>query len=605
MAKQYVIEEAGALPVLDGAALINLTSGNLVGALPALDGSLLTNIDADTVLGTTITGAGTIATGGFTLTITATGTAMLLSGTQTVSGTTTFAGPVIINENVRALEIRSDHVGGPLGALDYGEIGWHHYDGTNPAGPEFSIFFATNGVAPPFGVGDRTLNIYSYEVGDNVLSIGDNGKVRLVPTTGQLFVPYGTASLPSIAFFEGLDIDGNTGIYAPAENEIGIATDGVGRFIVNSTGNILPVADASYDFGSGALRFKDGQFSGTVTAGFFSGNGSLLTNLSAVTGSGTTSFIPRFTSSMVVGDSSIKDDTNLVEINPGQVTGKGLLKVYRSSNNGSSPIAISAGMSTLSGSTPAFVYLFYARAPETAVPITNHIGYYVEGIPFDAGAVITNNYGIYIATSTAGTTKYSLYSAGASAILLNTGTIQTSAGYVSTMATGTSPLTVTSTTLCTNLNADFVRGATITGTGTIALGGFTLTVPATGTAALLGTANSFTLRNTFAIASADTPNTQAQFTGNQDNLVLTVISGFQRWSSDASRDVTGVVAGTSGQYMTIVNVGAQNIVLKDQVTSTAANQFLCTAGDVTLTPNQGAYIIYDTTVSKWRVFKLV
>jgi hypothetical protein len=42
----------------------------------------------------------------------------------------------------------------------------------------------------------------------------------------------------------------------------------------------------------------------------------------------------------------------------------------------------------------------------------------------------------------------------------------------------------------------------ITGGGTIGLGGFTLTVPATGTAALLGTANTFSLANAFSVAGA-------------------------------------------------------------------------------------------------------
>jgi len=46
--------------------------------------------------------------------------------------------------------------------------------------------------------------------------------------------------------------------------------------------------------------------------------------------------------------------------------------------------------------------------------------------------------------------------------------------------------------------------AVITGGGTIALGGFTLTVPATGTAALLATANTFTAANSFVPASTGT-----------------------------------------------------------------------------------------------------
>lgn len=47
-------------------------------------------------------------------------------------------------------------------------------------------------------------------------------------------------------------------------------------------------------------------------------------------------------------------------------------------------------------------------------------------------------------------------------------------------------------------------GATITGGGTIALGGYTLTVPATGTAALLGTANTFSQNLTISKAGSGT-----------------------------------------------------------------------------------------------------
>lgn len=47
-------------------------------------------------------------------------------------------------------------------------------------------------------------------------------------------------------------------------------------------------------------------------------------------------------------------------------------------------------------------------------------------------------------------------------------------------------------------------GAVITGGGTLALGGYTLTVPATGTAALLGTANTFTQNITISKAGSGT-----------------------------------------------------------------------------------------------------
>lgn len=99
----------------------------------------------------------------------------------------------------------------------------------------------------------------------------------------------------------------------------------------------------------------------------------------------------------------------------------------------------------------------------------------------------------------------------------------------------------------------------------------------------------------------------AQITASQDNYNPGGSSYFQRWNTDASRNVTGLTftaAQVDGQAHVIVNVGAQDIVLKHQTTSTAANQFLNSTGaDITLTANQAADVVYDGTTSRWRVFK--
>lgn len=103
-------------------------------------------------------------------------------------------------------------------------------------------------------------------------------------------------------------------------------------------------------------------------------------------------------------------------------------------------------------------------------------------------------------------------------------------------------------------------------------------------------------------------NTQAQFTANQDNLTPAGPSRMQRWSSDASRDVTGMLipgGNNNGQDHVIINVGAQNIVLKNDVTSTATNRFLNSTGaDITLAPNEMAFTIYDSTTQRWRTNKI-
>lgn len=80
---------------------------------------------------------------------------------------------------------------------------------------------------------------------------------------------------------------------------------------------------------------------------------------------------------------------------------------------------------------------------------------------------------------------------------------------------------------------------------------------------------------------------------------------FYRLSTDASRDITGLVAGVSGEDRTAVNVGAQPIVLKHQNAGSAApNRFLCGgAADITLAADEIAMMWYDATTARWRVVK--
>ena len=103
-------------------------------------------------------------------------------------------------------------------------------------------------------------------------------------------------------------------------------------------------------------------------------------------------------------------------------------------------------------------------------------------------------------------------------------------------------------------------------------------------------------------------NSATQITANQNDYNPGGVSYFQRWSSDASRNVTGLTftpAKQDGQTHLIVNVGAQNIVLAhESASSAAANRFKnSTAADITLAANQAADVIYDGTQSRWLVFK--
>jgi len=99
-------------------------------------------------------------------------------------------------------------------------------------------------------------------------------------------------------------------------------------------------------------------------------------------------------------------------------------------------------------------------------------------------------------------------------------------------------------------------------------------------------------------------NTPAQVTSNQDNYDPGQPSYFQRWSTDASRNVTGLTfsisSKVSGQIHRIWNVGSFNIVLVNEATSTAANQFKTSTGaDITLAPKECADVQYDAAQSRW------
>lgn len=102
------------------------------------------------------------------------------------------------------------------------------------------------------------------------------------------------------------------------------------------------------------------------------------------------------------------------------------------------------------------------------------------------------------------------------------------------------------------------------------------------------------------------PLTPAQITANQNNYAPGT-AWFYRLSTDASRDITGLsTSQVSGQVAEVWNVGAQNIVLKNQdANSTDVNRFICTGGaDITLAADEVALLRYDGTTQRWRVRKV-
>jgi hypothetical protein len=96
----------------------------------------------------------------------------------------------------------------------------------------------------------------------------------------------------------------------------------------------------------------------------------------------------------------------------------------------------------------------------------------------------------------------------------------------------------------------------------------------------------------------------AQITVNTDDYAPTGLATatILRVSTDASRDLTGITAGASGRRLLLVNVGAFDLVLVHDATSTAANRFLCPgSANFTLNANDSVSLWYDITSTRWRV----
>lgn len=100
----------------------------------------------------------------------------------------------------------------------------------------------------------------------------------------------------------------------------------------------------------------------------------------------------------------------------------------------------------------------------------------------------------------------------------------------------------------------------------------------------------------------------SQITSNQNNYEVGIAYRSNvTISSDAARDITGIVAPSTSIYATkngsllfIQNTGSYPITLKDEsASSTAANRFALSA-DMTLGPDQCCLLQYNPTSSRWR-----
>ncbi len=111
--------------------------------------------------------------------------------------------------------------------------------------------------------------------------------------------------------------------------------------------------------------------------------------------------------------------------------------------------------------------------------------------------------------------------------------------------------------------------------------------------------------NEFLVERQETETTIAQWTANQNNLDLGNGGGIAfRFSTDASRDITGLLAGIDGQIVRFINVGSNDGVFKNQdANSDAANRFLNDTGaDITVSANEQILFWRDNTTTRWRGF---
>lgn len=96
----------------------------------------------------------------------------------------------------------------------------------------------------------------------------------------------------------------------------------------------------------------------------------------------------------------------------------------------------------------------------------------------------------------------------------------------------------------------------------------------------------------------------SQITANQNDYnpgsVICSTAETLRLTSDASRDITGFAGGATGCQLTVMNVGSNPIVLKDQAGGSSVGNRLAIGGDATIAAQSSYALRYDGTSTRWR-----
>jgi hypothetical protein len=98
--------------------------------------------------------------------------------------------------------------------------------------------------------------------------------------------------------------------------------------------------------------------------------------------------------------------------------------------------------------------------------------------------------------------------------------------------------------------------------------------------------------------------TPTQLTANTDNWNPTNLATSRviRFSTDVSRNITGLVAQPAGTVIELFNVGSADGVFLHETTSTAANRFNTPGGAALTVPASGSAVAwYDGTSQRWRI----
>lgn len=95
----------------------------------------------------------------------------------------------------------------------------------------------------------------------------------------------------------------------------------------------------------------------------------------------------------------------------------------------------------------------------------------------------------------------------------------------------------------------------------------------------------------------------AQITADQNDYALSATKLFIRLDTDAAWTITGFAATSDGDWVWLIYVGANSVILGNlNAGSAAANQIVTgTGADVTLNPDESVAMMYDGTSAVWRL----